>query len=116
MVNLPDYHTYLLSISQQIYGDVDLQDSSFEKFLDLFQFILSIDDKNDRNHPQTAINLTCQIQTLQHCFLKLENLIRDIQYVNLNLLKYQDSSEHALNSSATRVTQSFQVVKKYDLF
>lgn len=116
MVNLPDYHTYLLSISQQIYGDVDLQDSSFEKFLDLFQFILSIDDKNDRNFPETAINLTCQIQTLQHCFLKLENLIRDIQYVNLNLLRYQDSSEHALNSSATRVTQSFQIVKKYDLF
>lgn len=49
MNTMPNIHTYLLSIKQEVYSDVESQDRNFNKFNDLFTFIIIFDEKQTQD-------------------------------------------------------------------
>lgn len=47
MNTMPNIHTYLLSINREVYSDVESQERNFDKFKDLFNFIIIFDEKQN---------------------------------------------------------------------
>jgi len=54
MNTMPNVHTYLLSINQEVYSDVESQDRNFNKFNDLFNFIIIFDEKQSQGKSKAS--------------------------------------------------------------
>jgi hypothetical protein len=89
MNTMPNVHTYLLSINQEVYSDVESQDRNFNKFNDLFNFIIIFDEKQNQNKGKVS---PLQILALTELLGKFILLSKDIQTVLVKLDRNKDKT------------------------
>jgi len=89
MNTMPNVHTYLLSINQEVYSDVESQERNFNKFNDLFNFIIIFDEKQTQDKAKAS---PLQILALTELMGKFILLSKDIQSVLVKLDRNKDKT------------------------
>lgn len=89
MNTMPNIHTYLLSINREVYSDVESQERNFDKFKDLFNFIIIFDEKQSQDKVGAS---PLQILALTELMGKFILLSKDIQTVLVKLDRNKDKN------------------------
>ena len=100
MNSMHNIHTYLLSINQEVYSDVESQDRNFNKFNDLFNFIIIFDEKQNQDKAKIS---PLQILALSELMGEFILLSKDTQSVLVKLDRNKDKTVDIFDDSQQKI-------------